>query len=139
MLAQKIRTKIQSSFESQGLMRSFDARISEIEEGHVTIQAPILPLAQQQHGFAHAGMTFALGDTAAGYSALSLMPETADVLTAEMKINLLAPGKGDILIARGRVIKPGRRLFVAAADVFARTGDKEVLIASLMGTLVPML
>ena len=138
MLAASIRQKIENSFQSQGLMTTFGARLERVDAGNVAISAPILPGAQQQHGYAHAGLTFALGDSAAGYAALSTMPDEAEVLTAEMKINLLAPGKGDRLIARGRVIKPGRRLVVAAADVVAIDGDTEKLIAVLTGTLVPL-
>lgn len=138
MIASSIRQKIEVSFREQSLMRTIGAELDHIEAGQVTITAPILPSVQQQHGYAHAGLTFALGDTAAGYAALSMMDETAEVLTAEMKINLLAPGRGDRLIARGRVIKPGRRLVVAAADVFAVQDGKETLIAALMGTMVPL-
>ena len=138
VIAPAIRQKIEASFGEQSLMTTLGAELDRIEAGQVTITAPILPSAQQQHGYAHAGLTFALGDTAAGYSALSMMDEKAEVLTAEMKINLLAPGRGDRLIARGRVIKPGRRLVVAAADVFAVQDGKETLIAALMGTMVPL-
>ena len=119
-------------------MRSFEAQLDLVTPGSVVISAPILEGARQQHGFAHAGLTFALGDSAAGYSALSLMPEGSEVLTSEMKIHLLAPGAGDRLVAKGRVIKPGRRLVIAAADVYAISGTDEVHIATLMGTMVPV-
>ena len=66
------------------------------------------------------------------------MPLENEVVTAEIKINLLAPAKGDYLLAKGRVIKPGRRLVVVASDVFAVTGDQETLIAVLQGTMVPV-
>ncbi len=119
-------------------MGTLGASLAQVEKGRVVISAPILETAQQQHGFAHAGLTFALGDSAAGYTALSVMPDDAEVLTAEMKIHLLAPGTGDRLIAEGRVIKPGRRLIVAAADVYAEDAGTRTLIATLMGTLVPV-
>jgi acyl-coenzyme A thioesterase PaaI-like protein len=61
-----------------------------------------------------------------------------DVLTAEIKINLLAPAKGDRLVATGRVIKSGRRLVVVSAEVMAWSGDKSTLIAILQGTMVPV-
>lgn len=133
-----IADKIQTSFARQSLMATLGASLETVEDGRVVITAPILQGAQQQHGFAHAGLTFALGDSAAGYTALSVMPAEAEVLTAEMKINLLAPGEGDRLIAEGRVIKPGRRLIVAGADVFAEKAGQRTLIATLMGTLVPV-
>lgn len=138
MANSNITQKITASFARQSMMATLGATLDVIEPGHVVISAPILTGTQQQHGFAHAGLTFALGDSAAGYTALSVMPEDAEVLTAEMKINLLAPGKGDRLIAIGRVIKPGRRLVVAASDVYAEDADERTLIATLMGTLVPV-
>ena len=59
-------------------------------------------------------------------------------MTAEIKINLLAQAKGAYLIAKGRIIKPGRRLIVVASDVYAVTAKDEVLIAVLQGTMVPV-
>lgn len=67
--------RIRQSFARQAMMATFGARLERIDEGAVTIAAPILPLALQQQGFGHAGLTFSLGDSAAGYSALTLLPE----------------------------------------------------------------
>jgi acyl-coenzyme A thioesterase PaaI-like protein len=36
------------------------------------------------------------------------------------------------------VVKPGKRLCVVTAEVFAQTGDQQVLIAVLQGTMVPV-
>ncbi|MEL7213239.1 MAG: PaaI family thioesterase [Pseudomonadota bacterium] len=130
--------KIADSFARQAMMQGFGAEVAEMSEGAVTLQSPIQPHALQQHGFVHAGLTFALGDSAAGYAALTLMPDEAEVMTAEMKINLLAPAKGELLIARGRVIKPGRRLFVTSADVLAVQDGQETHVAILQGTMVPV-
>ena len=85
-----------------------------------------------------AALAFALGDTAAGYAALSTMPEGVEVMTAEIKINLLAPGRGELLRATGRVLKPGRRLVVVTAEVHAIDAGAETLIAVLQGTMVPV-
>ncbi|MBV2358816.1 PaaI family thioesterase [Thalassococcus sp. CAU 1522] len=126
--------RIRQSFARQAFMTTFEARLDEIAQGAVTISAPILPIAAQQQGYAHAGLTFALGDSAAGYSALSLLPADQEVVTSEMKINLLAPATGDRLVARGRVVKPGRRLIVVLSEVFC--GDRQV--ALLTGTMVPV-
>ena len=137
-MASSIASRIEASFHKQGLMGTLGARITRIEPGCVEITAPLTPATQQQQGFAHAGLTFAIGDSAAGYSALSVMPAETEVLTSEMSIHLLAPGAGEELIARGRVIRAGRRLVVAGADVFVRHKGKETLIATLIGTMVPV-
>lgn len=135
----EILMAIHDSFARQSLMETLGAQLDHVQKGEVQVSAPILPGARQQHGFAHAGLTFSLGDSAAGYTALSVMPVGSEVLTAEIKINLLAPGRGERLIARGRVIKPGRRLVVVAADVHALDRGDETLIATLTGTMVPLL
>jgi len=112
--------------------------LTKIDKGAVEIEAAITSGSLQQQGFAHAGLTFAIGDSAAGYSALSLMPLGQEVLTTEMKIHLLAPGAGEKLIARGRVIKPGRRLVIVQSDVFALENGKERHVALLTGTMMPV-
>ena len=130
--------KIRASFAAQAMMATLGARLARVAPGAVEITAPILPACCQQHGFAHAGLTFAIGDSAAGYAALTTLPADHEVLTSEMKINLLAPGRGDGLVARGRVIRPGRRLVVVQADVFALSDGAEIHIALMTGTMVPV-
>ena len=134
-----METRIRNSFDKQGLMASLNARLDSIDAGRVVISAPILPETSQQHGFAHAGLTFSLGDSAAGYSALTTMAEGAEVLTAEMKINLIAPADGLRLVATGEVIKPGRRLVVTRANVETEYADgRRKLVAVLQGTMAPV-
>ena len=133
-----VKMMIQQSFASQSLMHTLGAELLSIEKGSVEIIAPILESSRQQHGFAHAGLTFSIGDSAAGYAALSTLPADHEVLTTEMKINLLAPGKGGRLIARGKVIKPGRRLIIVQANVFAAEGNSETHIALMTGTMMPL-
>ena len=129
--------KVKASFARQGLMQNFEARLDRVERGAVSISAPITPLVSQQHGAAHAGLTFALGDSAAGYAALTMIEGEADVMTAEMKINLLRPAVGKALVAEGRVVKAGKRLIVVQADVFAAQDGDRTLVAVLQGTMVP--
>jgi uncharacterized protein (TIGR00369 family) len=130
--------RIRESFAAQSLMTTFGAELVAVSDGHIEITAPLLPGSLQQQGFGHAGLTFSIGDSAAGYAALTGLPLDMEVVTAEMKINLLAPAKGDHLKATGRVIKPGRRLTVVGAEVHAIAEGRETLIAVLQGTMVPV-
>jgi uncharacterized protein (TIGR00369 family) len=133
-----LEQRIRDSFARQSMMETLGASLSSIAPGEVVITAPILATSRQQQGFAHAALTFAIGDSAAGYSALTLLSPDQEVMTAEIKVNLLAPGAGDYLRATGRVIKPGRRLVVVSAEVHAVTGQQEKLIAVLQGTMIPV-
>jgi acyl-coenzyme A thioesterase PaaI-like protein len=66
------------------------------------------------------------------------MPADAGVLTVEYKINLLAPGDGDLLIARGQVLKAGRTLVVSRAEVSVVREGRESVCAPLLQTLITM-
>ncbi len=133
-----IERRVRESFASQTMMQTLGAKIIEVQPGLVRVSAPILPSAMQQQGFGHAGLTFSIGDSAAGYAALSMLPPDVDVVTSEIKINLLAPAQGDRLFATGRVVKPGRRLCVVTAEVHAENDGETKLIAILQGTIVPV-
>ncbi|MCC1493915.1 PaaI family thioesterase [Cognatishimia sp. F0-27] len=130
--------RIRDSFNRQALLKTLGASLGAVREGHAEIVAPILDLAKQQQGFGHAGLAFSIGDSAAGYAALTLLELDKEVVTSEIKINLLAPAMGERLIARGRVIRPGRRLLVVASDVYAERDGQEIHIAMLTGTMVPV-
>lgn len=132
------RARIVDSFAAQSMMATLGADIIEVSAGLVRIAAPILPGARQQQGFGHAGLTFSIGDSAAGYAALTMMPLDREVVTAEIKINLLAPARGDRLVATGRVVKPGKRLCVVTSEVHAEADGVSTLIAVLQGTMVPV-
>jgi len=131
-----VEARLRDSFARQRLMSTFGAAITAVAAGRVEIEAPILELARQQHGFGHAALSFALADTAAGYAALSMMPKDAEVLTVEAKINLLSPAAGDKLVATGKVVKAGRRLSVVTAEVEAETAGRRKLVALLQATMI---
>jgi acyl-coenzyme A thioesterase PaaI-like protein len=64
------------------------------------------------------------------------MPPGTGVLTIEFKINLLAPAVGELVLARGRVIKAGRTLTLAQTEVFSQAAGQEKLVALLTATLM---
>ena len=75
-------------------------------------------------------------DSACGYAALTLMPPGAAVLSVEFKVNLMAPGRGESIVARGRVLRPGRTLTTCAGDVFAVEGAEEKLVLTMLATMM---
>lgn len=134
-----LHTRIADSFARQSMMATLGAELVEVAPGRCRIAAPVLELARQQHGAGHAGLTFALGDVAAGYAALSLMPHDREVMTVEMKINLMAPAIGRQLVATGEVLRAGQRLTVVRAEVVAiGENGAEKTVALLQGTMIPV-
>jgi len=134
-----LQARIARSFARQSFLATVGARLLSVAPGRCAVEAALHSGLMQQHGAGHAGLTFALGDVAAGYAALSLMPEGSEVMTAEMKINLLAPAFGDRLVATGTVERAGRRLVVVRAEVTAEaSGMPPRCVALLQGTMVPV-
>ncbi len=128
--------RVLESFSRQSMMTSLKARLIAAEPGRCVIDAPILPGFLQQHGAAHAAVAFALGDSAAGYAALAMMRADQEVMTVEMKINLLSPALGERLEAVGAVVRHGRRLSVVTAEVSSWQGQTRKTIAILQGSMI---
>jgi uncharacterized protein (TIGR00369 family) len=127
---------VRESFLKQEVMATLEATLARVAPGEVEIELPYRADLTQQHGFLHAGIVTAVLDSSCGYSAFSLMPPRAGVLSVEFKVNLLAPAKGDRLIACGRVIRAGRTISVCQADGVMRSGTEEVPVATMLATIM---
>ena len=112
------------------------AELAEVGAGSCAISCRPRAELTQQHGYVHAGVVAAIADSAAGYAALSLAPAGSEVLTVEFKLNLLAPAKGELLIARGRVLRAGRTLTVCEAAVAALRAGEETPCAVALVTMI---
>lgn len=126
--------RIQENFDKQVFMKTLGAEIVSIEEGKVVIACEKKDGLTQQHGFFHAGVLTSICDSACGYAALTVMPETADVLSVEFKVNLLRPATADKIIATGTVLKSGRTLVVCEGIVTDEAGEK--IFAKMIGTMI---
>jgi uncharacterized protein (TIGR00369 family) len=124
--------RVRDSFARQKAMALIGASISRVGPGEVEIALPWRDDLTQQKGFVHGGILGMIADTACGYAAFSLMPAGGSLVTVEYKMNILKPGRG-ALMAKGRVIRPGRTLTVARAEVYSEDGRH---VASMQQTLM---
>ena len=129
--------EIKASFAKQTIMGLIGAELSRIEPGVIEITLPFRADLAQQHGYLHAGIVTTIADSACGYAAYSLMPPKSEVLSVEFKVNLMRPAKGEMFVAVAEVVKSGRTLTVARADVFGvdHSGKRE-LVATMLGTMM---
>ena len=127
--------RVRASFAQQTFMTTLGASLELVEPGEVHIALPFSPALSQQHGYMHAGVTTAIADSANGYAALTLTPPGYEVLAVEFKINLLAPANAPRLLARGRVLRAGRRLTVCLSEVLGVDGVEQELVATMLSTI----
>ncbi len=130
--------KVRASFARQGVMGYIGAELAELRPGWCEIRLPWRPELTQQHGYFHAGIISTVVDSAAGYAGFTLMPKDSSVLSVEFKLNLLAPGDGELLIATGEVIKPGKTLVITRGEAYVVKGDKLTHCATMQQTLMTM-
>ena len=130
--------KVRDSFARQPFAQLVGFHLERVEPGFAEFRLPLREEVTQQHGFAHGGVIATVADNAASYAAFSMMPPGSAPLTVEMKLNWLAPGQGEALIARGQVLKAGRTLIPAEAKVYAVDGGEETLVAQALVTVMCM-
>ncbi|WP_398497271.1 PaaI family thioesterase [Variovorax sp.] len=90
----------------------------------------------QYAGFLHAGMIGALLDTVCGFAAATV---AGRVLASHFSVDCMAPALGRVFVARGRVVKAGRKQVFTAAELFGEVEDGTLkLLATGSTILVPV-
>ena len=133
---ESFEARVRASFARQRIMTSIGATMTRVQAGFVEIALPYRVELTQQHGFLHAGIVATILDSACGYAAFSRMPLGFAVLTAEYKINLMRPAKGDRFIARARIVRAGKVLTVCTGDALAEDGGRERVVATMLATIM---
>ena len=131
-----VAAAIKQVLEGQGFTRLVGAEVVSIEPGVVVMALDRRPEVLQQNGLFHGGAIAYLIDNATTAAAGTVIDRTTrSVITAEYKINLVAPSSGDRLTCRAEVVKPGRSLTVVDAKVFCRVDGAEKLVAVALATI----
>jgi uncharacterized protein (TIGR00369 family) len=121
-------------------MKLIEFELQEIAVGRTMGQLTLKTHHMQQTGLVHGGVTATLADIVSGFAAYTMVPAEHHVVTAELRISYLRPGKGSKLEAEGRVLKSGEKLHFCESEVWVLQDSERVLIAkasAVMATVVP--
>jgi uncharacterized protein (TIGR00369 family) len=121
--------------EASAYTRSMGTRLRSFAAGVVEIELDLRPDLTQHHGQAHGAVLGYLADTVSAWAAASV---AGDVVTAEYKLNFLTAARGELLWARGEVLKAGRRQVIVRADVYATGGGQDTHVATALATIAPV-
>jgi len=127
---------ILKKIEGQHFMHHIGFQIHTIEPGLIIGVMPIQNCHKQNTGFLHGGLVATLADIVAGFSASSLLPEGYHVVTGELKVSYLNPGLGDVVEAKGYVLKQGRKIYFCEAEIYCKSGLISTLIAKATTTMI---
>lgn len=122
--------------QRQSYARLLGLKVVDAEEGRVVLSCEKKAELLQQTGILHGGVIGGLCECAAGYAIQTMMPEGKDLVGVEYKVSLLRPISEDTVITVGTVIKMGKQLAVAEAEVFNLGSDKVAAKAIFTGMLI---
>jgi uncharacterized protein (TIGR00369 family) len=117
------------------ISQHFGFDVTDVGPGRFEITQPFRHELSYQEGVFQAGPIGTLADMAAACASATMLPEGWTASTADYTVKLLEPAIGERLVIRGRIVRFGRTLSVAAADVFAVKGSDEVLCATALVTV----
>jgi uncharacterized protein (TIGR00369 family) len=126
-----LEARVRAIFEKARFIEEMGIKLTKVSEGTIETELAIRDSFRQQHGFIHAGVIATLGDHTAGGAARTVTGEK-DVITIEFKINFLRPAKGSKLRCVGKVLRGGKQIATAEAEIFDEEGK---LVAKLTETL----
>lgn len=118
--------------EAQPFSREVGVELTRFEAGRVELRLVLEPRHMQHHGIVHGGVTATLADMAIAFAGGS---QLGNVVTLEFKLNLIRPGRGEAMVARGEVLSLGRRQAVCRAEIHAVENGEERLCAAAQGTM----
>lgn len=130
---------IQAINNSAAFNRWAGFEVTQAADGQAELRMKWREDMGQYTGFLHAGMIGALLDTVSGFAAATL---AGRVLASHFSVNCISPAIGDAFVARGRVVKAGRKQVFVGAELFAQPAgqgeDALKLVATANAILVPV-
>ena len=124
--------KVETAIENQPYAKLLGLKAESAQEGKAVISCEKRAELLQQMGTLHGGVIGGMCEATAAYAAATVLPDGADMVGVEYKVNMLRPVTADKLIAVGRVLKLGRQL--VTVDVEAYNADSDKLAAKMLFT-----
>ncbi|GIU98605.1 MAG: aromatic compound degradation protein PaaI [Actinomycetota bacterium] len=116
-------TEVRERFAASAFHRSFfGMTLERVAEGEVDVALVVEDRHRNLLGIVHGGVIATLADTATGLAYRTVLEPGTQHVTTQLNVTYLAAGRGGRLVARGRVVKRGRRTGYAEADVLDGEG-----------------
>jgi uncharacterized protein (TIGR00369 family) len=127
--------EIQRIFRAARFVSDLGITLESVGDGECVTTLDIENRHLQQDGYVHSGVHATIADHTAGVAAATVLRDRRSVLSVEFKINLLRAAKGERLICRATVLKPGRQFSVVESEVYCDDGESERLVSKMSATM----
>jgi uncharacterized protein (TIGR00369 family) len=129
------RTSVISFLEAMPIVAFYGIELLDVEPGTCSLSLPFRSELTHDNAAFQASATGALADFAGGLAVVTLLPEGEAVATSGYELHLLAPARGERLVARGRTVRVGRTTSLAQSDVFVSRHGVETHCATALISL----
>jgi uncharacterized protein (TIGR00369 family) len=127
--------RIQKAVATVPFARLLGIELDEIGKGTATLGLNVRRELTQNHGVVHGGAIASLIDTATAFAIISVLSPAEKVTTVDLTVSFMRPLTIGRITARAKVVRSGRRLFVASADLFDQDGK---LAATALSTYIKL-
>lgn len=127
------RQRILDAFAAVPFAHMLGIELESVERGEAVVRLKIRDELRQNHGIIHGGVTASLIDTAAAFVILTQLEEGQTTTTVDLTIHYLRPLVQGAATARARIVRGGRRIIIAAVDVY---DDANILAATALTTYI---
>ncbi|MCC8193183.1 MAG: PaaI family thioesterase [Deltaproteobacteria bacterium] len=107
------------------LFNFLGARLVSAANGEARMELPVSPCLTQGGGVVAGGILATLADEAMAHAVITLLDHDKNTVTTEMNIRYLRatdPNRNGLLIGTARIVKAGRSILTAAAEVHDDAG-----------------
>ena len=122
-LTEAERQRISEAFAAVPFAHLLGLELVSVERGKAVLRLGIRDELKQNKGIIHGGVTASLIDTAAAFVILTLLEPDQTTTTVDLTIHYLRPLVKGQAMAHARIVRGGRRLIIAAVDVFDDAGS----------------
>ncbi|TMV07888.1 PaaI family thioesterase [Ruegeria sediminis] len=111
-------------------VKALDMRVLETEPGHVLVRMPLAPHLARVGGIVSGQALAALADTTMVLAAIAHTGEFKPFATTDLHTQFLRPGVGSAILCRAEVVRAGRALVFARAEMTEEDSGKKVAAAT---------
>ena len=105
-------------------------KVTSADTEHVTVRMPLTPDLKRVGGIVSGQALAALADTTMVLAAIAHKDKFIPLATTNLDTQFLRPGKGTAILCRGEVVKAGRALVFAKAELIEENSGKTVATAT---------
>jgi uncharacterized protein (TIGR00369 family) len=111
------RARIHEVFAQVPFVQHLGFELAAVERGEATVGASARAEYLQNRGILHGGFTASLIDTATAFAIIGHLADEENTTTVDLTIHYLKPIVVGRVEAKARVVRAGRRIITATAEV----------------------